>query len=239
MDTLQDIVSDVRIFLYSGAASLPLSLAGTFLLLGLFTANYAMLFFLTGFLVGVPLLTFLINLGVEISPEWMRAKTGDVCSLVIPFLAASDSSYHIVSQWMAMICFFFGYMIHNAIVLLFREPEPTGAIELTAKQVTELERKASYRMTQAIISLVSIVIIAFVFFYLRWQTGCENYFGFFFAIFVFIPAGYLFYNMLSLVGQDRLSDLFGIANRLLAPGAIANGPVVCLPIPKENVPCPP
>jgi len=239
MDTLQDIVSDVRVFLYSGATNLPLSLAGTLLLLGLFTANYAMLFFLAGFLVVIPFLNFLGNLGADLVPEWMRAKTGDVCSLVIPFLSSpstSSPSYHIMSQWMAMVCFFFGYIIRNAIALLSREPEPTGAIELSAEQVTELERKASYRRTQAIISIASIVIIALVFFYLRWQSGCENYFGFFFAMLVFIPSGYLFYNMLRITGQDRLSDLFGIANRLMTPGAIANGPVVCLPIPEGNIP---
>jgi len=232
MDTLQDVLSDVRVFLYSGAVSLPLSLAGTLLLLGLFTGNYAMLFFLVGYLVIVPSATYLLNLLAGSAPEWMRAKTGDVCGLVVPFLSStpsSEPSFHIMSQWMAMSCFFFGYLLRNAAVLLFREPEPTGAVELTAEQVTELQRKASYRRTQAIISLASITIVALIFFVLRWNTGCENLFGFALALLGMIPAGYFFYDALRQVGQDRLSDLFGIANRLLAPGAIANGPIVCMP----------
>jgi len=44
-------------------------------------------------------------------------------------------------------------------------------------------------------------------------------------------SGYYWYSMLSGIGQDRLSDLFGIANRLLPPSAITNGPVACIPDP--------
>jgi fumarylacetoacetase len=31
--------------------------------------------------------------------------------------------------------------------------------------------------------------------------------------------------------RNRLSDIFGIANRLLSPSAIENGPIACVPIP--------
>jgi hypothetical protein len=202
------------------------------LLLGLFTANYAMLFFLVGFLVGVPIVNYGVNLLLtSLLPDSFKVKTGDVCSLVIPFGISSsgDTGTHVISQWMAMISFFFGYFFRNSIKLMMREPEPTGAVEVSEKDVKEIGRKTSYRKTQALVSLLSLVVVASVIFILRLQTGCEPFAGFIVALLGYGSAGYFWYNALSAVGQDRLSDLFGIANRLLAPGAIANGPVVCMP----------
>lgn len=244
MDTLQAIVSDIRVFFYSGVTTLPLSLGGTMLLLGLFTANYAMLFFLVGYLIGVPFVNGLLNLLVDIVPDFFRTKTADVCSIVSPFSSGSSSStsstssssssstpsYHIVSQWMAMVVFFISYFIRNAVALMMRAPEPTGAIEVTEAQVKEIERKASYRKTQAVVSLLSIVIVASIFLILRIRTGCESVVGTILGIILYGIAGYGWYEALRSISQDRLADLFGIANRLLSPGAIANGPVVCLPV---------
>jgi hypothetical protein len=69
----------------------------------------------------------------------------------------------------------------------------------------------------------------------RYKTGCENGFGMAITTVAFGFGGYYWYDLLSQIGQDRLADLFGIANRLLAPGAIRNGPVACIPDP--SVPC--
>jgi hypothetical protein len=231
MDTLQDVLSDVRVFLYSGIQHLPLSLAGTFLLLGMFTANYAMLFFLVGFLLATPLAHLLLDLLLKlVLPDSFQTKTGDVCQIVVPFASSSSDSYHVMSQWTAMVSFFVGYMIRNGVKLLTREPEPTGSIEVTEDQVKEMDRKASYRRTQALVALLSLVLLAVILFIMRFRTGCEGYVGFPLALVGFGTAGYFWYDALSAIGQDRLSDLFGVANRLLAPGAIANGPVVCLPV---------
>lgn len=231
MDTLQDVLSDIRVFLYSGIQNLPLSLAGTFLLLGMFTANYAMLFFLVGFLLATPIVHLFLDLLLKlVVPASLQTKTGDVCQIVVPFASSSSDSYHFMSQWTAMISFFIGYMIRNAAKLLTREPEATGAIEVTETMVKERDRKASYRRTQALVALLSLVILASALFIMRLRTGCEGYVGFALALVGFGSAGYFWYDALSGIGQDRLSDLFGVANRLLAPGAIANGPVVCLPV---------
>ena len=60
-DSLKNIISDIRIFLNGGMNSLPMALAGTMLLIGLFTAHYAMLFFLIGFLIIVPFTSWGVN----------------------------------------------------------------------------------------------------------------------------------------------------------------------------------
>ena len=62
---LRDIISDIRVFLYGGIATLPLTIAGTLSILGLFTANYAILFFLLGFLILTPLSASIINFGLS------------------------------------------------------------------------------------------------------------------------------------------------------------------------------
>lgn len=234
MDTLKAVLSDIRVFLYSGIQNLPLSLAGTMLLLGLFTANYAMLFALVGLLLVVPVFNYALDMALLLLFPSIGVRTGDVCSVVIPFFSNTSSDMrHVTSQWMAMVSFFFGYMIRNAIKLLTREPEPTGSIEVTEQQVKEMDRKASYRKVQAIVSALSIVVVAIVFLLIRWNTGCEGIVGFLVALLGFGTMGYVWYDLLSSIGQDRLSDLFGIANRLLSPGAIGNGPVVCLPVPES------
>lgn len=80
-----------------------------------------------------------------------------------------------------------------------------------------------------VMSLLSLVVVSIAIFILRYRTGCESMVGFIVALLGYGTAGYFWYYALSSVGQDRLSDLFGVANRLLAPGAIASGPVVCMP----------
>jgi hypothetical protein len=63
------------------------------------------------------------------------------------------------------------------------------------------------------------------------NEGCEKWIGALLTAAGFGTAGYYWYDLLSKVGQGRLSDIFGIANRLLAPSAIQNGPIACVPIP--------
>jgi uncharacterized membrane protein len=237
MDSLQAIISDIRVFLYSGLQNLPLSIAGTFLLIGLFTANYAMLFFLVGLLVSVPFVNFFLDqLLLLILPDSIRSKSSDVCRIVVPFLTDSSESYHIISQWTAMVSFFFGYMIHNSVKLLTKDPEPATTIELTDKDLKEINQKASYRKTQAIVSMISIVIVTSITLIMRYRTGCENIIGFLIGTVGYGTAGYFWYVLLSIIGEDRLSDLFGVANRLLPPSAIVNRPVACLPVPASQLP---
>ena len=236
MDTLQGVISDLRVFLYAGFQNLPLCVAGTFLLVGLFTANYAMLFFLAGFLLAVPVVHFGLDLLLRavLPADWIMT-TSDVCRIVVPFANTNASNAsnasntpHVASQWMSMMLFFVGYMIRNGVKLLIREPEPTAGVELTETQVKELDRKASFRKAQALVSLLTLIVVAATLFIVRYRTGCESTLGGIVSL-GFGYAGYVWYDLLSAVGQDRLSDLFGVANRLLPPDAIVNGPVMCFP----------
>ncbi len=251
MDTLKDIISDIRVFMYGGIATLPLTLAGTLLLIGSFTANYAILFFLLGFLLLVPASVWILNkliylLALLLSSSGIEAlisfinlfkvKSGDICNLVIPFGEINNSSsaaredYQLISYWLGMLAFFIGYLIKNAIQLYSRE-SPNNEIEITDKSVQSIANKVTNRKSQALLSIVSIVIFFIISFGIRVYTGCESIKAII-ASFLFMYIGSKWYELLSSIGEDRLSDLFGIANRLLPPSAIKNDPIACVPIPK-------
>ena len=75
MESLKDVLNNIKGFLYGGLAHLPLSIGATMLILGLFTGNYAMLFFLVGFLIIAPFAAFLLNWLITIIPDnWYGEK---------------------------------------------------------------------------------------------------------------------------------------------------------------------
>lgn len=227
MDTLKDVVSDIRIFLYGGMASLPLTIAGTMLLLGLFTANYAMMFFLLGYLLFSPLSAVLLNL--LLPPNTLFPNVPSRCQLAYHNQKDSDSTQtSVATTWMSMVSFFLGYMLNNASQLFSRE-SPDESLLITSDGAT-INKKILNRKSQALISLISIIVFTVIVIYFRYSTGCDSFFGIISALALSGTAGFGWYYTLSLIGQDRLSDLFGIANRLLPPSIIQNQPIACIPV---------
>jgi hypothetical protein len=96
-----------------------------------------------------------------------------------------------------------------------------------------MERKTTNIKTQAIVAMVSILLFGLIMIGFRFYTGCESVIGMALTCITFFALGYYWYLLLSSVGEDRLSDLFGIANRLLPPAAIRNKPIACIPAPNE------
>jgi len=240
---LRDIISDIRIFLYGGILTLPLTIAGTLSILGLFTANYAILFFLLGYLVLTPAVAFGLNTAVDAVLSFIpykynpfTAKFGDICKVVIPFSqipissASASDSIVVSSSWVAMVAFFIGYIFTNGIELYNRET-PATTLTVTSSGASDLDKKVTNRKTQAIIAMISTIVFALIAFGFRYYSGCESMLGMILTTFGFIFAGHGWYKVLSVVGEDRLSDLFGIASRLLPPSAINNAPIACIPTP--------
>jgi hypothetical protein len=236
---LQDIISDIRVFLYGGIVTLPLTIAGTLSILGLFTANYAILFFLLGFLILTPLMASVLNFvlsaifdGKSFNP--FKAKFGDLCNLVIPFstlpLGTRGDETVISSSWVAMITFFIGYIFTNGLELYNRET-PDTTLTITSTSASDLSKMVTNRKTQAIIAMISTIVFALIVLGFRYYSGCESIWGLILTTFIFVFTGHGWYKALSNIGEDRLSDLFGIANRLLPPSAINNAPIACIPLP--------
>jgi hypothetical protein len=129
-----------------------------------------------------------------------------------------------------MIAFFIGYIFTNGIELYNRESTET-TINVKSDSESDTETKVNKRKSQALIAMASIVIFALIAIGYRYYSGCESMLGMILTTALFIYGGHGWYKLLSKVGQDRLSDVFGIANRLLPPSAITNAPIACVPIP--------
>lgn len=232
MDSLGNILSDLRIFLYGGLRTLPITIAGTLMLIGMFTANYAILFFLLGFLILTPLVAYGLNLTAgpllsSMFPLAFKVKTTDICKVLIPYTTLSNpvgmkEENVVFSSWLAMTSFFIAYLFTNATHLYNREI-PEGI------SVTE-ESKVTVRKTQALVALGSILIAGFMLVGFRLYSGCESIYSVLLTFILFSIVGNIWYKVLASVGEDRLSDLFGIANRLLPPNAMEDAPIACIPI---------
>jgi hypothetical protein len=232
---LFSIVSDIKVFLYNGFQTLPLTMGGTLLLLGLFTANYAALFFLVGFLVLTPLLTKLLN-AIPIYDSWKK-HVSTVCSLVPPFPTemgsrnsnvspAAKPEHYLISYWLSMGLFMFGYLFSNAYALYVMPPQSIP--DADAKTTASLNEKAMYRKSQMIISFVMLSIISLMFIGVRINSGCDGIVGAAIGL-LFVGLGISWFSILSQGTNARLSDLFGIANRLMSPKSM-DDPTICLPL---------
>ena len=246
-DTLINIIEDIKVFIYGGIQTLPLTLGGTLLILGLFTANYAILFFLIGYLIATPivawgfnsLISAIIN-KMESKPKIFHIFSADVCKVYKPSESAKqEGEVSVVSEWMAMISFFTGYMINNALYLYNRDnTDVINTISSDPNVQPNLDTKILNRKSHAAMSIITSIIILGIVLYFRHATQCEtsmsSNFGItilriFLAIGIYGTAGYFWYVLLSSVMDNRLSDLFGIANRLLPPVALDKRPVACVP----------
>ena len=233
MDSLISIGNDIRIFMYGGLVSLPLTIAGSMVLLGLFTGNYAMLFFLIGFLLLTPIVSYGINLLFIIAAKRSGSKIfdaymSDICKLNAEYIDGSEVEGAelepvVASSWVAMVSFFIGYLVTNAIKLHNYESIEESTESKDSSRITN-------RKSQAIVAIVAIIIFSAISLAYRYKSGCESKAGMIPTSLLFGWAGYGWYKLQSCSGDDRLADLFGIANRLLQPEATNNGPIACVPI---------
>ena len=240
MDSLKGIISDIKVFILGGIRSLPLSIAATMLILGLFTANYSMLFFLLGYLIGIPVLIYLLNmvLNIDFVKQYIYTRATDVCNLQNPFKTdffelSETSDSDVFSTWFAMITFFIGYISANAFELYnYVTPDIPKDITDTAT-VNDLKStisaKQQKRKTQSIVAFVCIAIVLIIIFVYRYKfNGCESFAGLIITTAMCGTLGFYWYELLNTALNGRVSDLFGIANRLISPTAIMNGPIACV-----------
>ena len=243
MDTVKtsiaSVVGDIRSFLFAGFQTFPFTMAGTMLILGLMTANYAMLFFLVGFLIVVPLAVLGFNAAAEFigkglvgSMSWFEASDTDICRLVIPFgqeIARGGPTTDPATYWTAMTAFFIGYVLTNAAKIYAIETVvPPGATDSEKARIGAGSKK---RRAQAVVAMVATAALALIFFGTRlFRTGCESTLGMVLTVGLFGGLGAAWYAMLATAAGGRVADIFGIANRILAPQALVNQPVACLPV---------
>jgi len=252
------VASDIRYFLLTGLKTLPLTIGGVMLLVGMLTANYGMLFFVSGMFVLAPLGAFLLNfimsalfdpqglvasvLGsvgsiMEVNPSvravLFSAKDRNVCNVVGKWDGVDNSRAPIdlsVSYWVTMTFFFVGYMLTNAILLYLEPGNPSMNPEFAAKD----DAGKTARRTQAVIAMIALTVLTLIIIFIRLLMkgvagSCDGPLSLFIGLLGGGGLGAAWYIALSRVGNQRLSDLFGIANRLMIPMALVDKPYACLP----------
>lgn len=221
MDSLRGIISDIRVFMNTGISRLPIIMAGTFLIVGLFSANYAMILFLVGFLIGAPITAFGINFLIG---DKFNVSSSDTCKLFVPFSTPENNSATTeqvaISTSTAMTAFFLGYIANNSITMALREPE-AGADE----------NKVSHRKVSSFITFSCIILFTLYVGWRRYSVTCEEWYMLLIGGVVFGAMGYYWYDMLARIdnGDGRLADVTGIANSLLKQSSFdMNTPVACV-----------
>ena len=228
------MASDIKYFLLSGYQALPFVIGGTFSILGLYTAQFSMLFFLLGYLIIIPFLTLILNFGASMvipfkqkDVPWLLSSDNDICNMLsIPSEAGEETMKTILTPWLSMVTFFLGYIGMNAYSILQKPVEYPLKADAATKKATD--NKAMLRRTQATVGLVVTVALAvFVLIMRTFVTGCDSVVGGILSV-GSVALGASWYVILSLGNDDRLSDVFGIANRLMTTSALNDTPYACL-----------
>jgi hypothetical protein len=95
----------------------------------------------------------------------------DMCRLSSPFRtmanAPATKEVRVVSELLAMVLFFFGYMGFNAFQLLYIYPNVDGPMD------DSTSGKVSARKTQAFMSLLAIVLVLICVIMFQLTSNCE------------------------------------------------------------------
>lgn len=228
------IASDIKYFLLSGYQALPFVIGGTFTILGLYTAQFSMLFFLIGFLFITPFMTLILNFGASMiipfkqkDVPWLLSPDNDICNMLsIPSEAGEETMKTILTPWLSMVTFFLGYIGMNAYAILQKPIEYPPKADAATKKATD--NKAMLRRSQTTVGLIVTAVLTVVILIMRtFVTGCDSIVGGILSI-GSIVLGACWYSILSWGNGDRLSDVFGIANRLMTTSALNDAPYACL-----------
>lgn len=234
--SLLTLIGDVKAFFIGGFLNMPLALVGTLLIVSLMTANYSMLFMAIGVLIGVPALWYILNILSEFAgstfgaPGLFAINKSDISTLIAPYPVKATNDglvFTTAGMWAGMMMFILGYLLNNAVDLYKYESKyPVIASESTKKL---LEEGTSNRKSQAVISIAIIVIFIVTIVVYRLANKLDPILSGLIGMIIFGTAGASWYSTLSANTEGRLSDVFGIANRILKPMAMQDEPLACLP----------
>ena len=196
---------------------LPLMIIAFVFFIGFGLGNVGMIVLFLGQITVVPLVTSILHLITDRLPEsWFKVPSHDVCNLV-PMAGTFGNANAGPSFWMAQFLFFSGYLMTNG-ALLYQEAAQTDA---DPKKV--INRKSRALTALIVTAIVAVFIISSRFF----VTGCETLSGTLLAIGTMIPLGVGWYYFARVCGVKN-ADVFGIAAKMLPPGATAPPPMMCV-----------
>jgi len=229
-ELIGSIICTTRELLSQGFRSLPVLLGSTTLVLGLAQGNFNYLFFFVGMFLLVPIFVIILNGGLELAfiylPDtfqefWSVKNAGSAqCSIFISGPNGLNEPMNSVpSFWMTMMAFFILYLYANAQSLYdISESSKAPASAVTA------------RKSQAVLSMLILVVLGILFTILRYGTSCETAIGVLVSWLLAWGLSTWWYKFMKGCGLGRLDDLYGIANRILPLQSYEQSdPTVCVP----------
>jgi hypothetical protein len=213
------LVENIRQMILYSFMALPVMLMAFTLFLGFGLGNIGLILLLMGQVFFVPGIVFLSNLifsAVSSLAPLTQVVNSDICNLV-PSAKQLGLLSVAPSYWNAHVLFFGSYLVSNAVALYNEIPQENAP-----------EAKVRHRKDQALTAaIVSSIAMAVLVLLRLFTTGCETILGTAVAALIAVPSGVAWYYFASICGA-RNSDIFGIAGKMLPPGASEPPPMMCV-----------
>lgn len=230
---ISPFVCGTRNIISQGFRSLPVILGSTVFVLGMIQGNINLLFFFVGLCILAPVSALVGNIVWELvfsnTPWWLTVPevlwklpeaTSEVCAIYPTLENAVPQALNVVpSYWITMMAFFYTYLFSNALMLY------------TIQETSKAPKSAiEARKSQAMSSMVLVVVLAVLSLIMRYATGCETGLGLLLSCALGYSLAHGWYKFMRNCGLGRLDDLFGISNRILPMQSYeTSDPTVCLP----------
>ena len=202
--------------------SLPILLFGWALFVGSTTGNIGLLVLALGHATVAPLATWILHTIAGFFGDWGKVNftvpASATCSMLPGgYVDPSGREYSIPSYWLAQVVFFFGFLLSNAQSILDMPAAPNAPAEKVER------RKSQAQMVQVLGWIFLIVFVAIRVLVM----GCETPFGVVIGGLAFWWIGNGWYK-LARECSARDSDIFGIVQGILPPGASDPPPMTCV-----------
>jgi hypothetical protein len=220
------LLASLRDLLHKSFLALPLLLAGFSLFMGLTQGNMGLLILFLGMATIVPFSTALFNLLWEFifgASPLFSVPYSDVCQLILSAPHGNIPTLFVApSYWMALMSFFFGYLITNASAIYGMKADASA-------DPSKVENRKSQALTGIIVSSIVFAVLVLIRFFV---TKCETPLG---ILSAFVVGGSLSFGWYQFAKfcNARDADIFGIAQGILPKNLEFAVPMTCLYKPSD------
>ena len=219
---MSGIAQTIRGLLEGSFRALPVLIFGWALFVGSTTGNVGLLVLALGHATVVPLLTWILHTIASFLGDYGKIlftmPASSTCS-ILPggFTDPMERIYSFPSYWLAHIAFFFGFLITNANYVL-NMPAAENA------PADKVERRKSQAQLVVLLAWIFFGVFLFV---RKFIMRCEADVGMALGGLAFWWVGYGWYQF-ARECSVKDSDLFGIVQGILPPGASDPPPTTCV-----------
>ena len=204
---------------------MPIVMSVFALFAGAGVANVSYLFLALGLILVVPVVRAVTNplFGMlfgaipAINQTLYKIEAGADCSVLGG--KATSPEVMVPSYWWASVVFFGTYILLNAVDMVsFESPATAPANKVQA-------RKAHAGMAIVIVIVLTAAMLIY-----RWTAGCETVLGAVIGTVGYSLLGYAWFSLLKVCTNSNMTDLFGIASRLMPERDAQERGSICYPI---------